>query len=97
MLIYPWRLVEQNSSQLISALTINEETPPTFLVHTHDDRSTSLGTVLFYVGLKQHRIPAALHVYSNGGHGYGTRPIPGSRISDWSAQSTGWLESFGWK
>ena len=97
MLVYPWNILDVKSGKLVDGVAVPADCPPTFLVHTHDDRSTSLGTVLFYVGLKQHRIPAALHVYSNGGHGYGTRPIPGSRISDWSSQSTGWLESFGWK
>lgn len=91
MLIYPWRLVEQNSNQLISALTINEETPPAFLVHTHDDSSTSLSSVAFYTKLKTHKVSAELHLYETGGHGYGLRPVANSIIHTWGDRAIDWL------
>ena len=61
-----------------------------FLVHTDDDRSSSLGSVLFYAGLKRHGIPAELHVYGNGGHGYGLRPVTGSQIASWPDHAAHW-------
>src|SRR6056297_816287 len=93
LLIYPWNLYDPKSQSLVDELTVPSDCPPTFLVHTHDDRSSSLGATLFYVALKQHSIPAELHVYGNGGHGYGLRPVEGSAISTWTELATVWLQS----
>ena len=40
-------------------------------------------------------IPAELHVYGNGGHGYGLRPVPGSQISTWPDHAAHWLSTRG--
>ena len=78
---------------VVDGMKVPSSCPPTFMVHTHDDRSTSLGSVAFYVGLKQNRIPAALHVYANGGHGYGTRAVSGSQVGNWPAEAVRWIET----
>lgn len=95
ILIYPWNLYDAKQDALVAGISVPKNCPPTFLVHTHDDRSSSLGTVLFYVGLKKHNIPAELHVYGNGGHGYGLRPRPGSEISTWPSHAAHWLGTQG--
>jgi len=95
VLIYPWNMYDAEKDSLISGVVVPSDCPPTFLVHTDDDRSSSLGAVLFYAGLKKHKIPAELHVYVNGGHGYGTRPVKGSAISTWTNHATHWLETRG--
>ena len=92
ILIYPWRIYDEASNQLIAPITVDERTPPTFLIHTHDDASTSLGAVLFYAELKRNKIPAEIHVYQNGGHGYGTRSRPNSAIGTWKDRATQWLK-----
>lgn len=91
LLIYPWNLYDQKHDRLVDGADVPTDCPPTFLVHTDDDRSSSLGAVLFYVGLKQQGIPAELHVYRNGGHGYGIRPVEGSQISTWTDHAAQWL------
>jgi acetyl esterase/lipase len=91
MLIYPWNLYDPKIDGLVDDLTVPNDCPPTFLVHTDDDASSSLGAVEFYRGLKKRRIPAALHVYHNGGHGYGLRAVPGSQISSWTEHAAHWL------
>ncbi|MEC9092242.1 MAG: alpha/beta hydrolase [Planctomycetota bacterium] len=93
MLIYPWNIQDAKSGKLVDGMKVPRSCPPTFMVHTHDDRSTSLGSVAFYVGLKQNRIPAALHVYANGGHGYGTRAVSGSQVGNWPAEAVRWIET----
>jgi acetyl esterase/lipase len=94
MLIYPWRLA--NEQQLMEQLTVDKSTPPTFLVHAHNDNSSSLSSILFYLALKTHRVDAELHIYRSGGHGYGLRPVDGSHVSTWPARAADWLESSGW-
>lgn len=95
VLVYPWNLYDPTSETLVDRLVVPSDCPPTFLVHTHDDRSSALGTVLFYAGLKRHNLPAELHVFGNGGHGYGLRPVAGSLISTWPDHAAHWLASIG--
>lgn len=91
LLVYPWRIYDQTSDGLLSQIKVTEKTPPSFIVHTHDDNSTSLGAVLLYADLKRNNVPAELHVYENGGHGYGTRDRPNSNIGSWTDRATDWL------
>ena len=91
MLVYPWQCYDAKTDDLVPHIKVTKETPPTFIVHTHDDRSTSLGAVLIYAGLKRNNVPAELHVYENGGHGYGTRPRPNSNIGTWKDRAGDWI------
>ncbi|MFK7832559.1 MAG: prolyl oligopeptidase family serine peptidase [Winogradskyella sp.] len=51
---------------------VDENTPPTILIHTTDDHAVPVeNSINYYVALKQHKVPAEIHVYENGGHGYG--------------------------
>jgi acetyl esterase/lipase len=93
LLIYPWNIYDKNSNGLIDGMTVPLDCPPTFLVHTHDDNSSSLGAASFYIALKQNDIPSALHIFGNGGHGYGLRPVTGSQISTWPDHAATWLNS----
>ena len=92
MLVYPWNMYDKNTDKLMSAIQVNENTPPSFIIHTHDDGSTSLGSVLLYADMKRKKVPAELHVYETGGHGYGTRNRPNSNIGSWTDRATDWLE-----
>ena len=91
LLIYPWNLYDENTDRLIDLVRPDKQTPPTFLVHTHDDQSSSLGSVHFYAELKKHDVPAELHVYTTGGHGYGTREQPSSVVHTWMDRAIEWL------
>lgn len=91
LLIYPWRIYDETTGGLIAAVKPAKDSPPAFIVHTHDDRSSSLGSVLLYAGLKRAGVAAELHVYVNGGHGYGMRPVAGSSIGTWPDRATDWL------
>jgi acetyl esterase/lipase len=95
ILVYPWNMYDAKTDALIAGVDVPKTCPPTFLVHTNDDRSSSLGAVLFYAGLKKHGIPAELHVYGNGGHGYGLRAVKNSQISSWPDHAAHWLGTQG--
>lgn len=95
VLIYPWNMYDAKTDGLVAGINVPKDCPPTYMVHTDDDRSSSLGAVLFYAGLKKHGIPAELHVYGNGGHGYGLRLIAGSQISTWPDHAAHWLGTRG--
>jgi acetyl esterase/lipase len=91
LLIYPWNLWDEKSGSLLPELTIDAACPPTFLVHTHDDRASSLSSVMFYAKLRQLNVPAELHVFETGGHGYGLRPVADSQVSSWTTAAEHWL------
>ncbi len=91
MLIYPWQIYDANSDALLPPIKVTGQTPPSFIVHTHDDPSTSLGSVYLYAAMKRSNVPAELHVYENGGHGYGSLGRPNSNIGTWSDRAVDWL------
>ncbi|MEZ6133203.1 MAG: alpha/beta hydrolase [Planctomycetaceae bacterium] len=91
LLIYPWQILTRDGD-LLPEIQPTAKSPPAFIVHTHDDRSSSVGSVLVYAGLRNHNVPAELHVFANGGHGYGMRPVAGSEIGTWPDRATPWLK-----
>jgi acetyl esterase/lipase len=63
-----WKLAKQYSNEL----NVTEETPPCFLILSDDDRSViPQNSVDFYLALKKYDIPAEMHIFQKGGHGYG--------------------------
>jgi acetyl esterase/lipase len=91
MLVYPWRCYDAEADSLLPQIKVTPTAPPTFIVHTDDDRSSSLGAVYLYAELKKSKVPSELHVYENGGHGYGTRDRKGSNIGSWTDRASDWL------
>lgn len=72
-------------------LQVTAETPRTFLVHADDDRlAPSENSVPFYLALKQVKVPAELHVYSGGGHGFGMKKS-GKTSEHWPQALAAWL------
>jgi acetyl esterase/lipase len=51
---------------------INESTPKTFLVHATDDNAVPVeNSINYYLALKKNKVPAEMHLYEKGGHGFG--------------------------
>ena len=63
----------RKASEYLPADTkVNEATPPTFLVHTHEDEIVPPEqSIIFYNALKASNVPAELHVFGSGEHGVG--------------------------
>lgn len=73
---------------------INEDTPPTMLIHASDDRAVKVQNSLrFYEGLISHNISAEMHIYPKGGHGFGIRP--GRAPDHWTDRIEHWLKGLG--
>ena len=70
---------------------VTAETPPTFLVHAYDDRlSASANSVPFYLALKKAKVPAEMHIYANGGHGFGIKKTDNTS-APWPQALAAWL------
>jgi acetyl esterase/lipase len=64
------KMVENFSNEL----QVSENTPPTFIVLASDDNGVKpRNSISYYEALLKHHVPAELHIYQNGGHGFGTR------------------------
>lgn len=92
ILIYPAYLMEGKEQKLSSAMQVTKDSPPAFLVHANDDGVPADNSALLYLALKKVRVPAELHVWTAGGHGYGLRkterPVTGwpDRCAEWLGQ-----------
>ena len=77
-------------------LRIDDQTPPAFLVHSADDKSVPVeNSIRYFQALKSRNIPAELHIYESGGHGYGLAPNGGTE-SQWPEACKQWLLKHGW-
>lgn len=55
-------------------LQVTSDTPPTFLVHAADDKAVPpANSIVFFQQLIKHDVPAELHIYERGGHGFGMK------------------------
>ena len=55
-----------------SELNIDNETPPTFIVHSNDDKAVDVrNSLVFHEKLNEFNILNEMHIYGYGGHGYG--------------------------
>ena len=93
VLVYPAYLVDE-SGELRSEVTVSKETPPTFLAHAYDDPVTPKSSVEFFLALKNAGVPAELHVYDTGGHGYGLRKTE-QPVTTWNERCAEWMASRG--
>jgi len=94
MVIYAGGLRDADG-KLNPALTPNAHVPPTFLVQAEDDSAAHVETSLvYYQALKDAKIPAEMHLYAEGGHGFGLRPTE-RPISRWPARAEEWLHTIG--
>jgi acetyl esterase/lipase len=92
-------LGEQPSSQQVerfsNELQVTSSTPPTFMVHATDDTAVPvLNSVKYLLALKKSNIPAELHIYESGGHGFGLGKSKRTE-SSWPEACQRWLQMHG--
>jgi acetyl esterase/lipase len=73
-------------------LMISEKTPPAFLVHASDDKVVPVkNSLVYYEGLVKNNIPAEMHIFQVGGHGFGLAINRGTE-SAWPDLCLRWLK-----
>jgi acetyl esterase/lipase len=71
-------------------LQVDKQTPPTFLVHAGDDKVVDVAnSIKFYEALHKNGAPADLHIYTKGGHGFGSTPT----FDEWFGRCLQWMKS----
>jgi acetyl esterase/lipase len=85
------KTVEEFSNEL----QVNENTPETFLFQAEDDHTVPVeNSIDYFLALKKYKIPAELHIYEKGGHGFGLG-YEGETNSDWPKACAHWLKQIG--
>ncbi len=96
VLVYPaWLVDPSDSAKLVEELVVDQQTPPMFFAHARNDRISCLNSVTMFTELQKRDIPAELHVFSDGGHGFGSRPV-GLAHDAWPKLCEHWLRDRGW-
>lgn len=96
IVVYPWMLVCGDNAEKTLPLTLRGDfpvdatTPPTFLVQTEDDGAHVENALAYYTALKYAGVPAEMHIFPDGGHGYGMRPTTAS-VNGWQELLKTWL------
>lgn len=81
---------------LSSEMQVTPATPPAFIVHSIDDRTVPVENAqLFLESLRRAAVPAELHLFDHGGHGYGLAPADPA-LAAWTTLAEGWMRRHGW-
>jgi acetyl esterase/lipase len=93
VIVYPGylALAEQNFADNPD-INVTEKTPPSFIVMAEDDPVHVENATAYFLMLKNAKVPAELHIYSQGGHGYGLRrtALP---VTTWPQTVETWLHT----
>lgn len=92
--IYPGGFYDKETGSLKPYLKVTKDTPPMFFVMAQDDRVNSLNCTVLYTALTQEKVPAELHLFPHGGHGYGLRPTE-DPVTRWAQLAEQWLKNTG--
>jgi acetyl esterase/lipase len=89
-LIYPAWLNREGTTELNEFFPVSKDTPPMFFAHAMDDPIECEASIAMFLALRKLKIPADLHVYDRGGHGYGLRrtELP---VTTWPDRCADWL------
>ncbi len=84
------KLLEYSSDKQVTF-----QTPSTFLVHASDDDGvSSMNSIVFYKALLKNKVPAELHIYQKGGHGFGMKNK--STTDTWMDRLNSWMKVNKW-
>jgi acetyl esterase/lipase len=69
---------------------VKSDTPPTFITHTQDDRVVDVeNSIRFYQALRRNNVPAEMHLYPKGDHGFVLHFPP----AEWMPVVISWINS----
>jgi acetyl esterase/lipase len=93
VVIYPGYLaLDEQNMATNPEIQPTAQTPPTFIIQAEDDPVHVENATNYFLQLKDAKVPAELHVYADGGHGYGLRrtELP---VTAWPLLVEKWLQT----
>lgn len=90
----------KTSSEMIAyysnELQVSSQTPPSFLVHSEDDKAVPVeNSINYYLACLKNGVSAEMHLYPTGGHGYGLRTARFGSLNTWPETCRAWLKGLG--
>lgn len=77
-------------------LNIPDKAPPQFILHAEDDDAVPVeNAVMLHAALKAKGIAVEMHLFAEGGHGFGLRRARGKPIEIWPQLFVTWAQSKG--
>ncbi|MDN3202518.1 alpha/beta hydrolase [Algoriphagus sediminis] len=74
-------------------INVTDKTPSTFLVHAQDDMAVPVrNSILYYQSLVENGVPATMHLYPSGGHGFAFGIGKGT-VENWRMELISWLKN----
>ena len=104
VVIYPGGIVQKPAKQdsapvpdgaMSPEITVTDKTPPAFIAMAGNDPVNPENAVYYYLALKHHGVRADLHIYSQGGHGFGMGKDPRLPCSTWPDRCADWMHNVG--
>ena len=93
VLVYTGGVVDKEM-KLKPEFTVNKDTPPMFFAHATDDGVAVENSIELYRALKRAKVPAELHLYASGGHGFGMNKVP-HPCATWPDRCAEWMNARG--
>ena len=95
VMIYGGGFLEKtDKTRFMDGFSVPKDAPPMFFLVAHDDKTNPVEAAMLYLEYKKLNLPAELHIYTKGGHGFGMRNDK-HPISDWPARCAEWMKSMG--
>ena len=95
--LYPGHMLENTTKdfELNPAIPVTSQTSPTFIVQAEDDDVDDVrNSLVYYAALKKAGVPAEMHLYPHGGHGFGLRRTD-APITHWPELAETWSKAMG--
>jgi len=99
MLAYPWHVAKEIAgpdgkktrvAEVADEFAVDATTPPAFVVQSCDDSCGAENALAWCNALQKNKVPAMLHVFPTGGHGYALRRL-GNATDAWPSLAELWL------
>jgi len=72
-------------------LNVPADAPPCFLLHAEDDASVPVAnSLLLHAALRARNVPVEMHLFPDGGHGFGLRLARGKSVEHWPGLLLAW-------
>ncbi len=86
---------KERASYYSNEAQITKDTPPTILIHATDDKGVvPENSIMYYLGLRKSGVPAELHIYETGGHGFSFGEGKG-QVEMWPEACKAWMKGRG--
>ena len=87
-------LDKEDRTKFAEGFSVPSDAPPCFFVVAHNDGANPVEAARLYLEYKRHNIQSEIHVYSKGGHGFGTRQTK-FPVDGWTKAAAEWMGAEG--